>query len=170
MGLGIFILAVLAVLIGFGIWLDRKDKTADRQGHPVVVAGLGVRNVDDPQPPPRPKLTSKVGVHGQHTTAGPVAQPVGPYSIGSDHWPGAAKAIEEMGELLQSLGKLIALGDAGEHWDGTNLRDKLEEEIGDVKAALYWFEKMNKLSKIKTEARSTIKQHTYDGWHKDGVG
>lgn len=34
----------------------------------------------------------------------------GPYSIGQGHWPGLARLIEELGELQQVLGKIMACG------------------------------------------------------------
>jgi NTP pyrophosphatase (non-canonical NTP hydrolase) len=34
----------------------------------------------------------------------------GPYSIGQNHWPGLARLMEEMGELQQVLGKVMASG------------------------------------------------------------
>lgn len=50
---------------------------------------------------------------------------------------GVAKLIEECGELQQVLGKKLAWWDTDEpHWDGTILRDRLVEEMGDVKAAI----------------------------------
>jgi NTP pyrophosphatase (non-canonical NTP hydrolase) len=62
----------------------------------------------------------------------------GDFSIGSAVWPGTSKVIEETGELLQVLGKLIAVGGATEHWDG-DLRKKLVEEASDVAAAVCFF-------------------------------
>lgn len=49
---------------------------------------------------------------------------------------GVAKLIEECGELQQVLGKRLAYWDADEHWDGTNLRKRMIEEMGDVMAAI----------------------------------
>ncbi len=43
----------------------------------------------------------------------------GPYSVGSDNWPGLAKAMEECGEFVQAAAKIIAMGGA-EHSDGSN--------------------------------------------------
>jgi hypothetical protein len=33
-----------------------------------------------------------------------------PFAIGSDAWPGTSKLLEEQGELVQVLGKLMATG------------------------------------------------------------
>ena len=38
-----------------------------------------------------------------------MAQPTaGPYSIGSDVWPGLSKLAEESGEVVQVIGKIVA--------------------------------------------------------------
>lgn len=65
------------------------------------------------------------------------------FAIGGEVWPGTSKLIEEMGELNQVLGKLIATGGEEVHWDGLNLRVRLQEEIADVRAAIYFFEQSN---------------------------
>ena len=66
----------------------------------------------------------------------------GDFSIGSKLWPGVSKVIEEMGELQQVLGKLIAVAGETKHWDG-DLRPRLIEEIGDLRAALVFFQAEN---------------------------
>src|ERR1700722_949537 len=66
----------------------------------------------------------------------------GDFSIGSKVWPGTSKVIEEMGELQQVLGKLIAVAGDTKHWDG-DLRKKLIEEIGELSAALDFFKTQN---------------------------
>lgn len=58
-------------------------------------------------------------------------------------WPGMSKLIEEMGELNQVLGKLMATGGEPEHWDGTDLHDRLAEEVADVLAAVEFFRYAN---------------------------
>ena len=63
----------------------------------------------------------------------------GDFSIGSDVWPGTSKLIEEMGELQQVLGKLMGTAGQAKHWDGSDLRQRLIEEIADVTAALEFF-------------------------------
>ena len=54
---------------------------------------------------------------------------------------GLAKLSEESGELLQVAGKMLQyplLQTSGNmtHPDGTNLRERLQEEMGDLKAAI----------------------------------
>jgi NTP pyrophosphatase (non-canonical NTP hydrolase) len=94
----------------------------------------------------------------------------GPYSIGSDHFPGTAKLLEEMGELQQALGKLIALGHMGEHWDGSNLRERLEEEIADVMGAIWFFADKNGLNEETILERAKVKELRFQEWHGKQVG
>jgi NTP pyrophosphatase (non-canonical NTP hydrolase) len=88
----------------------------------------------------------------------------GPFSIGSDLWPGTSKLIEEMGELTQVLGKLIAIHGATDHWDGSDLRARLHEELGDVRAALSFFTIMNELDHDTLNAREAEKLRLFYGW------
>jgi hypothetical protein len=90
----------------------------------------------------------------------------GSFSIGSKVWAGTSKVLEEMGELGQVLGKLI--GSHGEtiHWDGTDLRLRLEEEIGDVKAAIAFFEQANpSLDRLVIQNRADQKHQLFWRWH-----
>lgn len=90
----------------------------------------------------------------------------GSFSIGSAVWPGVSKLIEEMGELGQVLGKLIALHGDVEHWDGTNLRDRLIEEMGDVLGALDFLGQMNLTpqERITMSARAEAKRRLFFEW------
>lgn len=49
---------------------------------------------------------------------------------------GVTKLIEECGELQQVLGKRLAYWATDEHPDGSNIRERMIEEIGDVMAAI----------------------------------
>lgn len=66
----------------------------------------------------------------------------GPYGIGSDHWPGLGKLVEEMAELGGELGKLIGSGGDRYHWTG-DLAVRIRGEIADVLAALDFFQEAN---------------------------
>lgn len=96
-----------------------------------------------------------------------LSEAAGPYSIGSDHWPGLSKVVEEMGELGQVLGKLIALNGATEHWDGTDLRERLHEEIADLSAALAFFEQHNSLNSEVISERTVRKNALFQAWHAE---
>ena len=89
----------------------------------------------------------------------------GDFSIGSAVWPGTSKVIEEMGELQQVLGKLIATGGDTKHWDG-DLRKRLIEEIGDVTAALVFFQKNLTLDEVgQVIERAEKKFDLFNEWH-----
>lgn len=93
----------------------------------------------------------------------------GHYSIGSTHWPGTSKLIEELGELHQVLGKLIAVnGDAEHHWSG-NLRLKLVDELADVVAAARFFTAENMTTEeVRLIAeRVEHKLATFRKWHQE---
>jgi NTP pyrophosphatase (non-canonical NTP hydrolase) len=92
----------------------------------------------------------------------------GPYSIGSAHWPGLSKLIEEAGEVQQVCGKILGTGGAVAHWDGSDLRLRLEEEIGDLMAACQFVGAMNGLSASAIEKRVEMKLATFHRWHAGG--
>lgn len=91
----------------------------------------------------------------------------GDFSIGSDLWPGTSKLLEETGELQQVLGKLIGSHGEVQHFDGSNLRERLVEEIADVAAAARFFQEVN-LTKEEREqiaARCERKVALFKKWH-----
>jgi NTP pyrophosphatase (non-canonical NTP hydrolase) len=93
----------------------------------------------------------------------------GDYSIGSKKWPGTSKLIEEMGELAQVLGKLIGNDGAPAHWDGTDLRERLIEEIADVVAALNFFrgENLTFAESVRAQDRTDAKLRQFQAWQKE---
>lgn len=94
--------------------------------------------------------------------------PAGPYSIGSDHWPGLSKLNEEAGEVVQVIGKIMGTGGRVEHWDGNgDLKERLEEEIGDVMAACSFVVAINKLDREKVAERMARKLIRFNEWHKE---
>ena len=91
-----------------------------------------------------------------------------PFGIGSDHLPGLSKLIEEQGEVLQKIGKIIGTGTLGEHWDGKGLlKDRLEDEIADVRAAQAFVAKHNNLNWGKIEKRASKKFSKFERWHRN---
>lgn len=97
-----------------------------------------------------------------------------PFSIGATLWPGLTKAAEESGELVQVIAKLMATGGAVEHWDGTNLRDRLTEELADVLAAVYFVVETNSadsgLDLAVFYARVDDKLALFRKWHDEQRG
>ncbi|MEV4137378.1 hypothetical protein AB0J72_35030 [Dactylosporangium sp. NPDC049742] len=88
-----------------------------------------------------------------------------PFGIGAEVWPGLAKVTEEAGELLQVVGKLVATGGRPDHYDGTDLRDRLIEECGDLLAAIGYLTAANGIEDAVAE-RAARKRQTFEGWHR----
>lgn len=80
---------------------------------------------------------------------------------------GVAKLIEELGELQQVLGKRLAMWDKDEHWDGTNLKRRMEEEFGDVLAAMSFVQVKLELDDEAIEARMQMKTDIFILWETD---
>jgi NTP pyrophosphatase (non-canonical NTP hydrolase) len=94
----------------------------------------------------------------------------GPYSIGSDHWPGLAKAMEECGELIQAAAKLMAVGGEDDlHWDGKGtMVTRLEDEIADVSAAITFLRHRNPiLDSGRIMDRTADKVARFEKWHAE---
>ena len=89
----------------------------------------------------------------------------GPYSIGSDLWPGLSKVVEETGELSQVIGKLMGAGGELAHWDGTNILDRLHEELADVSAAIDFLITNTQLDRSVIVRRMKVKRETFQTWH-----
>lgn len=92
----------------------------------------------------------------------------GDFSIGSEIWPGISKLNEEMGEVLQVTGKLQ--GSSGErmHWDGSDLKLRLEEELGDLLAAAGFVGAHCDLDMVAIAARRKQKRALFEKWHRAG--
>lgn len=89
-----------------------------------------------------------------------------PYGIGSQVWPGLAKLMEEMGELQQVLGKIMACeGPSAKYWDGSSLIPHLQEEVADVQAALMFFRDQNGLDIDLIADRREEKLQKFNYWH-----
>lgn len=90
----------------------------------------------------------------------------GSFAIGSKVWPGTSKVLEEMGELTQVLGKLIATAGDRQHWDG-DLIPRLIEELGDLVAALTFFglHNLNDEEQDAVLERAEVKMALFEKWH-----
>ncbi len=91
-----------------------------------------------------------------------------PYSIGSNYWTGLSKLIEESGEVVQVCGKLLGTGGSVAHWDGTELRTRLEEELADLTAAIAFVTSRNKLDYVAIQKRAAEKLTKFGDWHESG--
>lgn len=88
------------------------------------------------------------------------------FAIGSLRWPGISKVAEETGELQQVIGKLQATGGETAHWDGSDLRIRLEEEIADVLAACSFVVSHNtELDLAAISNRRAAKMALFCKWH-----
>lgn len=86
------------------------------------------------------------------------------FSIGSDVCPGLSKLVEECGEVLQVAGKLIATGGKSDHWDGTALWARMEEELADLTAAIDFFRIHNNFCPMTK--RYVEKMQRFQEWHE----
>lgn len=87
----------------------------------------------------------------------------------NDVWKGIGKLIEEAGEVSQVLGKLIPFPD-GRHPDGNgNLRQRIQEEIADLYAALDYFVGENSLNGKDINARRQDKYRQFMEWGLTGL-
>lgn len=94
---------------------------------------------------------------------------VTPFAIGADVWPGLAKLSEEMGELSQVIGKIMAFPDPeAVHPDGKGkLHDRFEEELADVMAAAEYVIRFNDSVKRKRiRNRIVAKMSRFVKWHE----
>lgn len=87
--------------------------------------------------------------------------------IGGKVWPGLSKLIEELGEVAQVAGKLIATDGNDLHWEGTNLRERMQEEIADLLAACAFVIEQNGLDSNYIADRVSRKLGLFRQWHTD---
>lgn len=88
------------------------------------------------------------------------------FYIGASTWPGISKLIEECGEVLQVCGKLIATDGEHKHWDGSNLKCRLQEELGDLLAAIEFTANVNHLDTEYIKRRVADKLAKFMLWHQ----
>ena len=88
----------------------------------------------------------------------------GDFSIGGELWPGISKLIEECGEVIQVCGKLIGSHGDINHWDGTNLKERLEIELADLLAAISFVIPHNNLDPMSIEERRKQKIDLFYEW------
>jgi NTP pyrophosphatase (non-canonical NTP hydrolase) len=88
------------------------------------------------------------------------------FSIGSKRWPGISKLIEECGEVIQVAGKLMGARGSIAHFDGSNLKERLEDEIGDALAACRFVVKRCGLDLARVMSRCETKLALFEHWHE----
>ena len=77
---------------------------------------------------------------------------------------GVAKLIEECGELTQILGKKLAYWHTDEHPDGKPIHARIQEEMGDVLAAIWFTAQELGLDQRAIQDRAVAKRKLFDTW------
>lgn len=88
----------------------------------------------------------------------------GEFSLGGPIWPGLSKLLEECGEVVQVGGKLIGAAGVCDHWDGTNLKERMEDELADLSAAIDFFVARNGLDAERIDRRAAAKEMKFLEW------
>lgn len=92
------------------------------------------------------------------------------FAIGDKEWPGISKLVEECGETLQIAGKLMGTGGEAHHWDGEgDLRDRLQNELADLGAAIWFVAAHCGLDQAALVERMKRKRERFDRWHELGL-
>jgi NTP pyrophosphatase (non-canonical NTP hydrolase) len=86
--------------------------------------------------------------------------------IGGIMWPGLSKLIEECGEVLQVVGKLMGSAGSTDHWSG-DLNQMLIEELGDLRAAITFFMEANAIDSASVSVRHREKLAKFWEWHRN---
>lgn len=92
------------------------------------------------------------------------------FAIGDQQWPGLSKLTEECGEVLQVIGKLMATHGNAAHWDGTDLRQRLLAELGDLAGAFEFVVGfLPAADLVAVRARAREKYALFQKWHAETV-
>lgn len=73
----------------------------------------------------------------------------------------------ECGEVIQVGGKSLQIGGLGKHYDGTTLKQRMEDELADLQAAILFFGSKNGLDPKRIAARMNEKLALFEQWHQD---
>ena len=79
---------------------------------------------------------------------------------------GVAKLIEECGELQQVCGKRLAYWTTDDHPDGTNLKERMEDEMADVCAAIDFVIEQKGLDRTRISLRWAQKMALFETWQE----
>jgi NTP pyrophosphatase (non-canonical NTP hydrolase) len=107
------------------------------------------------------------------------------FAIGGQKWPGISKLVEETGEATEQLaetlalkalgrvqqvaGKLLGTGGEMAHWDGSDLKVRLEDELADAFAAFNFVIISNGLDHERINDRMQAKLILFDTWHANEI-
>ena len=90
------------------------------------------------------------------------------FAIGDKQWAGLSKLVEEAGVVTQVAGKLMGTRGETAHWDGSNLRERLVEELGDLQAAMLFVIRQNGIDLKAVEERTAKKLALFEIWQESG--
>jgi NTP pyrophosphatase (non-canonical NTP hydrolase) len=92
----------------------------------------------------------------------------GQFAFGDDTLPGLAKLVEECGEVVQVVGKLMMTHGSPAHWSG-NLRAQLIDELGDLDAAIEFvvMHCFDVDERAAIASRRVSKIVKFEDWHED---
>ncbi len=91
------------------------------------------------------------------------------FKIGSRLWPGLAKLGEEANEVGTVCFKIIGVSGETIYWDGTNLRNRLAAELGDLLAAADYLI-AHALSPVEQARVAKIRSEKFElfmRWHQE---
>jgi len=92
------------------------------------------------------------------------------FAFGDQEWPGVAKVIEEMGELGQVLGRIMAVHGAPAFLDvpPTDLRAQFVRELADLRAAIdFCSGELTRDERGLFAERRTTKLQLFQKWHRE---
>lgn len=89
------------------------------------------------------------------------------FAIGDKKWPGLSKLVEECGEVVQVIGKLMGSRGNDLHWNVPSLKAALEDEVADLLAACDYVMEKCWLNIEHITTRRQRKLETYRTWHKE---
>lgn len=87
------------------------------------------------------------------------------FAIGDKEWPGLSKLVEECGEVIQIVGRLMQTRGEFRQWNKLDLKTELENEIADLKAACMFVEDTCGLDFERIVERREEKLAKYRKWH-----
>ena len=73
---------------------------------------------------------------------------------------------EECGEVVQVIGKLMGTNGQTDHWDGSDLEQRMIEEVADVAAAIEFVIEFCNLDAAAITRRKNEKRALFEQWHR----
>lgn len=92
------------------------------------------------------------------------------YAFGDEKWPGMAKLVEEMGEALTEVGRLMMTHGNPAHWKG-DVGKRFWNEVADVHAAIITILELNADDELAQQhaKRMAMKVKRFLKWHRGSI-